>query len=60
MYHFSMKKYFSHEHALTHMIHDERFWGIVALILLLAFIFLAVWLSPGEQSSPPSTFFKYY
>lgn len=42
-----------------HMFHDERFWGVVALLLLIGFIFLAVWLSPNEVTEPPSTFYRY-
>lgn len=58
MYHLSLKHF---EHSLGHMVHDERFWGVVALIILLGFIILSVWMSPrGSTGTPPSTFFGYY
>ena len=70
MRHLSLKKHFRHPHfmdkhtmavKLDHMVHDERFWGIVALVLLLGFIALAIWLSPeGTTDQPPGTLFKYY
>ena len=65
MYHVSMKNLREHIHMpsdhnaamrMNHMVHDERFWTIVALALLLgAIVALAIW---GILSEEPTTDFR--
>ena len=65
MYHLSMKNWRHYVHMpsghnaalrMSHMVHDERFWVIAALAILLgSIVTLAVW---GILSEEPTTDFR--
>ena len=73
MYSLPMKNWVHHMHMpnmhnmsvhCSHIIHDERFWPIVVVgLLLAAFIGLAIWGiltgQPGEETTPIYPFGPY-
>ena len=56
MYHLPVHMHVPDGHKLagklSYVVHDERFWGIVAMILFLALIVALAILANGEGGSP--------